>query len=98
VLKCAVGSLYVFLSKSVGLYGRPTMRHNSRIHAIKVLLTSKNTGIGACLLRFILKDVLEIIEGTSYFLNTVFANMGVNLCRFTALMTKKRLNVSQVRT
>ena len=30
-----------------------TLAYNFRIHAIEVLLTSKNTGIGACLLRFI---------------------------------------------
>ena len=43
-----------------------TLAANSRIHAIKELLTSKNTGIYACLLRFIGNE-LDILRPWGYF-------------------------------
>ncbi len=75
-----------------------TLAYNSLIYAPSLPFIADSVWIDACLLRIILEDATEIIEGPSHFLNTVFANVGVNLSRFTALMTKKRLNVSQART
>ena len=54
IIKLQIYNFYFcFLLECLSVLRFATLTANSRIHAIKVLLTSKNTGIGACLLRFI---------------------------------------------
>ena len=54
LVTCQNGLLFLVFSRLfVVVRSSFTLAANSRIHAIKVLLTSTNTGIGACLLRFI---------------------------------------------